>query len=163
MLARQKELIKRQDDTRESIPVLIKNIEEKRGERQRALDGFVLNEVDEKTFKKADEALLKAENDYKTAMEVSEALQRQIKIIETNLLRKHGAVDQLRREIWQAIVEEIKGAIDADTFEIVERYMVAVLQLGGSYEAQLQKLFPKLSSERFQEIYKGIVSQYEID
>lgn len=162
LLIKQRELTKRFDDTQESLPILQRNIEEKRAERQRMLDGYVLGEIEQSLFKKADEALLKAENDYKTAQEICEALQRQIKIIETNLPRKHSEVDLLKRQIWEAIAEEIKASIPQEISTLVGQLIICGTQTGKTRAWILDQLFPSLPSEKFQEIYKEIVTEYEI-
>lgn len=163
LLKKQQELIQRQDDVRENLPRLEHICQEARSGREKIADLVVLGERPKSELIKADERLTEVEKNLETERLLHDAIARQVKVLENNLPKKHGEIDLAKRQIWEAIVEEIKGAIDAETFKTVERYMVAILQLGGSYEAQLQKLFARPLSERFQEVYKKIAEQYKID
>lgn len=118
-------------------------------EKQKALDLFVSEKISETELDKAREAFDKAFKEEGAAAEMLDALNRALRKAESDLPKLHNDLNGADRQLWRAVLEDIKAEIREAVGAKIERAYAAAMVCGSGHSADfVPTLFEPIPLER---------------
>jgi len=160
------ELQKKTDSLRESLPGLGREIENAERIKTSALDAFALS-GDGKTADRLKRARMAYDEAIKwksETQELLEACERAFGGQQAELIRLNEQALVTKRACWQAVADDLRSQIPAETIKAIQRLaLVSSTQLGGSYDFCLKSLCPQPGHEEGLATLQGFRERYQTD